>query len=129
MLYTGGKDGTLKYWSQGARGSFDGSQGSAIKVIAVTPDGKKVLTGGADGKVKVWDADAHKLLSTIDADHTGGVTAITISPDGNLFVTGGVDKKVRGWDANGTLLKTVDAHDGAVTTILFRAEPPAAAGK
>jgi WD40 repeat protein len=128
-LYTGGKDGTLKYWSQAAQSSFDGMQGSAITSIVVSSDGKQVLTGGADGKVKVWDTDKHKLLTTIDAGHTGGVTAIAISPDGNLIVTGGADKKICGWSASGTLLKTVEVPDGAVNVILFRKEAMAAPGK
>lgn len=120
-LYTGGGDGSIKYWTlDKGTGQFDGTQGSAIKSMFVLMDGTTLLTGGADGKVKLWDTDAHKAKDngTIEA-HKGAVTAIFASPDGKTIFTGGEDKKVKIWGADGKLIKEIDAHDGTVNAIVY----------
>lgn len=125
MLYTAGADGKIKYWSRGGQGEFDGEQGSAITALYTTPDGKKVISGGSNGKVKIWDAEAHKALITIDDANTGGVLAIVVTPDGKMIATGGADKKIKIWTADGKPLQTVDAHDGAVKAIVYYHEQKA----
>jgi WD40 repeat protein len=126
MLYSGGADGVLKYWSQGAQGAFEGKQGSAVTVIGAFADGSKILSGGADGKVKIWDAESYKEKATIEA-HKGSVNAILVTPDGKLILTGGADKKVKVWSPDGKMIKEVDAHDGAVTAILYKQDKKEAA--
>jgi WD40 repeat protein len=121
-IYTGGKDGKLKYWSQGPNGEFDKKHMGALNAIAVLPDGKKVITGGADGAVMIFDAPEHKHLATVADAHKGGVTALTTTPDGKMILTGGADKKVKAWSADGKVLKEVDAHAGAVKFILYLAD-------
>ncbi len=129
MLYTGGADGTVKYFSRDGMGNFDGGKGAAIAVMALTPDGKKLLTGDADGSVKIWDTGTRKLLSTVKDAHKGGVTALVLSPDGNVIFTGGADKAGKAWDFSGGLQATVDAHEGGTAMLLFvkdKAAKPAA---
>ncbi|HZO87238.1 MAG TPA: WD40 repeat domain-containing protein [Chthonomonadaceae bacterium] len=52
MLYTGGKDGKIKYWSQAAQGTFEGAQGSAVTALAVLPDGKNSSPAGPTARSK-----------------------------------------------------------------------------
>jgi WD40 repeat protein len=116
--YTGGKDGAVKYWSQEAQGDFDGGQGSAVLTMAVTRDGARVASGGADGKVRVWDTATMKAVATIDTGIKDGVTAIAFSADGAVLFVGGADGKGQARDAaTGDLLGQVDAHKGRVTGI------------
>lgn len=120
-LYTADKEGGIKWWTQASgNGDFDGTQGAAITAMANTPDGKMLLTGGANGVIKVWDTDSKKMVAEVGEAHKGGVSAITVSPDGQSVITAGADKKVKVWSAKGKLLKTIEnAHEGGITGIVY----------
>lgn len=121
VTYTGGGEGKIKYWSDGANGEFEGEHGSAITSMAVSSDGMRLLTGGADGKVKVWDTTTHKLVSTLEAGHQKGVTALLLVPGSDLVITGGGDGRGKAFRlGTGEAVKEVDAHEGGVTGIAFR---------
>jgi WD40 repeat protein len=127
-LYTADKDGNIKWWTQDAgSGDFSESQGSAINVITILPDGKKMLSGSADGKIKIWDTDSKKLLGTVDAGHKGGVTAIATDPKGKTIFTAGTDGKVKVWDAETkkNVATVEDAHKDGVTAILYLSDKKA----
>jgi len=129
-VYTGGADGKIKSWSQSAGGSqiFDGDQDSSVTALAATPDGNRLFSGGANGKVKIWNPDSLKQVGDPVIAHEGAVNTIVAAPDGKTFYSGGADKKVKVWSREGKLVKTIDAHDGAVTAIVYLA-PPAKAEK
>ncbi len=69
-----------------------------VFALAVTKEGKTLLTGGSDGKLIAWPAtaDAPKPIRTVTAHH-GWVRAIAVSPDGTQVATCGNDHKVRLW--------------------------------
>ena len=121
-IYSGGTDGILKFWSQGANGEFEGGKHTgAINAIHTLTDDTKVLTGGADGKLLIWSATDHKKLAEVDSKLKGGITAITTTPDGKTIFTAGA-KVVKIWDAAGKLIKTVTAHKGKITAIIYVAD-------
>ncbi len=120
-VYSGGADGTFKYFSQAGQGEFEGAKHTgAVNVITTSADFEKVLTGGADGKLIVWSAADHKKLAVVD---TGlkSIKSVAISADGKHIYTGG-DKVAKVWDATGKELVSVDAHDGVITAILYVAD-------
>lgn len=72
-------------------------------------DGARFATGGADGKVNVFDTSASRLL-TAPAAHPGGVLALVFSADGRELATAGADGKARVSDARtGKALAEFDA--------------------
>jgi WD40 repeat protein/tRNA A-37 threonylcarbamoyl transferase component Bud32 len=71
--------------------------GSSSQVLAVTPDGKRVLSGGMDGAVRVWDPASGTEVGLL-LGHRGPVTVLVVSPDGKLALSGGQDGTVRLWD-------------------------------
>jgi WD40 repeat protein len=56
-----------------------------VSCLAYTPDGAKLLTGGHDRAVKVWDA-AGQELRTLDG-HRRPVVALAVGPGGRFAVT------------------------------------------
>lgn len=60
------------------------------------PVGNRVITGDADGMLRVWHANNGAELLAIKA-HAGAVNAVAVSPDGKRIVSGGADGKVLVW--------------------------------
>jgi WD40 repeat protein len=73
------------------------STGPVISV-ALSPDGRRIVSGSDDNTLRVWDADSGQLIGAL-AGHTDKVTSVAFSPDGHLIVSGGWDNSVRLWDA------------------------------
>jgi WD40 repeat protein len=91
-----------------------------VCAIAFSADGKRFATGGGapteDGEVKVFDAEAFKLVTEIKAGHSDTVFGCAFSPDGKLLATCGADKFVKVWelpteaDKPAKLAKTFEGH-------------------
>ncbi|WNM33421.1 NB-ARC domain-containing protein [Streptomyces sp. Li-HN-5-11] len=90
---------------------------SAVRSVAIAPDGTWLATGGDDKKVRIWDR-ASGTCTTVLTGHRDAVGAVAIAPDGTWLATGGDDKKVRIWDrASGTCTTVLTGHRGAVRSV------------
>src|SRR5262245_30651151 len=58
-----------------------------VRSVAISPDGKRIVSGSDDCTVKVWDAGTGKNLLTLKG-HTASVLCVAISSDGNGIVSG-----------------------------------------
>jgi WD40 repeat protein len=56
---------------------------------AVSPDGSYVVTGSADGRVRVWDRRTGQLIRTSREKHGDWVWAVAVSPDGQYIASAG----------------------------------------
>jgi WD40 repeat protein len=121
-----GGDDTVKVWDLPGPGLFtrkaDVNQGSSV---AISPDGKRIVSGSSDRTVKLWDADTGQVLLTLTG-HTSAVTSVPLSPDGKRIVSGSGDcsqgkplpGEVKVWDAaSGQVLHTFPGH--AVRSVAF----------
>jgi periodic tryptophan protein 2 len=68
-----------------------------INVTGVTSDGSTIISGGEDGKVKVWKRSNGQCFANF-SDHSGGVTGLVCSPHTNAFFTASKDGTCRGYD-------------------------------
>src|SRR5262249_27618217 len=73
-------------------------QGHEREVLALTysPDGRRLVTGGADRVVKVWSSSGVELLTL--AGHTDFVEGLAFSPDGRWLAGAGRGKGIMVWD-------------------------------
>lgn len=58
-----------------------------ITCASWSPDGTKLVTGGRDDLVRVWDSSTGQLLTTLTG-HCGGVFSVSYSPDGTRIASG-----------------------------------------
>jgi WD40 repeat protein len=66
--------------------------------LAFSPSGERLLTGGTDQDVKVWDTATGAEILRLRG-HTGTVTSLVLSPDGQRLVSAGQDRTIRVWEA------------------------------
>jgi WD40 repeat protein len=92
--------------------------GGFVHVVELAPDGARVATGSADGKLAVWDLESGARLLGIDA-HAERLSAAAWRPDGQVLATAGFDGAARLWDAgSGRLLATL-RHDDRVYALAW----------
>ncbi|HBE70945.1 MAG TPA: hypothetical protein DDW52_22595, partial [Planctomycetaceae bacterium] len=78
--------------------------------------GKQIITGGADGTIRYWDADSLLQTERIEA-HSAPVNALVLTPDGKTIVSAGEDQKVKFWDfASGDAQRELD-HTSQVNAL------------
>jgi hypothetical protein len=59
--------------------------------VAFSPDGERIVSGGEDNALKLWDAQTGQEVMTLKG-HTGYVASVAFSPDGKRIVSGSADK-------------------------------------
>ncbi|BAY20275.1 WD-40 repeat-containing protein [Calothrix sp. NIES-2100] len=91
-------------------------QGS-VNSASFSPDGKLIVTAGADNTVRVWDFAGKQVAELIG--HQGNVKSANFSPDGKLIVTASFDGTARIWDISGKQLAELKGHQGNVYSANF----------
>jgi WD40 repeat protein len=85
--------------------------------VLFSPDGKRLISGGSDKLIQVWEMQTGKLERTL-LGHASAVKCGALSADGKTLVTGSTDRTVRVWDVDsGATQKTLRAHADSVDSI------------
>ncbi|MFO0800680.1 MAG: WD40 repeat domain-containing protein [Gemmataceae bacterium] len=80
----------------------------AVACLAISPDGTRAVSGGADRGIVVWDLVARRELRVL-AGHRDRVCCLAFGPDGRKVLSSSLDQTVRLWDVDaGIELKTFD---------------------
>jgi WD40 repeat protein/tRNA A-37 threonylcarbamoyl transferase component Bud32 len=99
QLLSAGADRTVRAWDPRAGGSVELiplANTGYVTAVCACPDGKRVVTAGEDGAVRVWDAATGKWLFALRG-HAGPVLSVGFSPDGKRLASAGEDRTVRVW--------------------------------
>ena len=127
-LATGSFDGTAELWTtDGTPIRTLGRHRGAVLGVAFAPDGTWLATSDEHGPGRVWATEDGTLLYSLDTPldqvsargvYTGAVRAIVIAPDGEWLASGREDGLIQVWAAaDGTLLHTLDGHQGGIDTL------------
>ena len=75
--------------------SFTGHSDS-INCIAISPNGKILLSGSEDSTIHLWNLETGKFLACLE-EHEAGVKAIALTPDGKMLVSASADHTIKLW--------------------------------
>ncbi len=113
LIASGGlNDFVVKVWQVSAAGlellsSLEGHTGD-IEDVAMSPDGKRIISTSMDRTARIWDWEEKRVLHILK--HPWTVFDVDISPDGQEVVTSCRDNRIRIWDAtSGKLLERIEA--------------------
>lgn len=134
-ILTAADNGSVKLWNMSppeAVKSFTLPRSVAVS-LAFSSDGKSALTGADDGRLRLWELPAppepevpptaEELTFGLLREFTGhndAVQAAAFSPDGKLCATAGADRSIHVYQTeSGELVRQLDGHDAAVTSVAF----------
>lgn len=72
---------------------------TVVGAVAISPDGRRIVTGIDNGTAKVWDAENGRELLTIDGSDARLFSSVVFSPDGQRIVTANLDWTAKVWMA------------------------------
>jgi WD40 repeat protein len=95
---------------------------AGVRCVRFSPDGKQVVVGNPQGRIRVFQAETGKLLATMN-EQGHGVLGMAYSPDGKFLATAGMDQAVILWDtASWKKAKSLRGHSGHVLDVAFLKE-------
>jgi len=69
-----------------------------IRTIAISPDGKYIISGSYDRSIKILDFETKQQVHCFENAHDGNIMKVLISSDGRLLVSCAEDKSVKMFD-------------------------------
>jgi hypothetical protein len=88
-----------------------------VECVAVTPDGRYVLSGSDDRTVRVWELATGREVRRFTG-HAGWVRSVAVTPDGKYVVSGSGDNTVRLWElATGKEVRRFTGHGSPVESV------------
>jgi len=68
-----------------------------VRSLAVSPDGKVLVSASDDQTIKFWDLATGRNFRTVKG-HSGPVRCVTFSPDGKRLASASWDRTVKLWE-------------------------------
>jgi WD40 repeat protein len=125
LLYRDLKSGAIVWTARGHRrtlrdvhgNSWESDLGAEVPALTVTRDGTRVVSGGCEGKVQVWDIATGHCIHTLPG-HQHFVMGLGVTPDSAWAVSCSLDKVVCIWDlAAGKPLRLLRGHTEGVWSL------------
>jgi WD40 repeat protein len=122
QVITTSNDTTVRIWDV-ETGNQVGNplegHGSAAIGLAVSRDGRRIVSGDADGQIFIWDAETKDIIGYLSL-HSDRVASICFSPDEQRLVSVSYDGTLKIWNAEtGHLVFNIDDHDDRVLTVMY----------
>jgi WD40 repeat protein len=72
-------------------------QSEEVRCVAISPDGKTLVSGIADNTIRFWDVALGKEWASLTG-HNDKILSLTFSADGKRMASGSADKTIKVWD-------------------------------
>lgn len=120
-LLTGNADGTLRLWKLPLTAASQiAEHADKVPVVAATRDGKRVFSGGADGKLQM-DQPGGDGPPVVFAGQSGPVAALALNGKETIVATGSDTGQIHGWQVtDGATIFAFQGHTGRVTDVAFQ---------
>ncbi len=113
-------DGFVMLWDVGSGRrlrAFKSDEG--IQAVAISPDVRRLATGGYDQMVRIRDLASGKEVHAL-AGHAGTIRGLAFSPDGKRLASASSDRTVRIWDPIfGQEVLVLRGHSGPIEGLAF----------
>jgi WD40 repeat protein len=125
LIAAGGDDKTLRVWTwidQRMKEKLTLETPAGVLSLAFHPKEEKTLvSGGADGVVRVWEVGTKLILKNELKGKYGAVNAVTFSASGNSLAAAYSDGTARTWTFAGKLTERsiLEGHKAAATAVAF----------
>jgi WD40 repeat protein len=122
-LVSAGFDGWAFLWKglPDADGTRLTERSSPMESLAISPDGRTIATGNAEGEVVLWDLGeraARRADRPTQGGHSGSVTGVAYDPTGRWLITADQTGTLRLWGADRSLAPNgVLGQSGAIEGI------------
>lgn len=101
--------------------TLQGHENSVLSV-AISPDGKTIVSSGGDRTIKLWNFATGKQISSLNA-YSQQVNVVAISPDGKTLVSGSDDNTIKIWNlATQKQIRTLTGHSDSVHALAISAD-------
>ncbi|HVS36188.1 MAG TPA: c-type cytochrome domain-containing protein [Gemmataceae bacterium] len=91
----------------------------SVTAAVFSADGRRILSGGDDRTLRLWEADSGKTIQVFRGCE-GGIKSLAFSPDGGRVLSGSADATVRLWDVeSGKDLRDFRKHAESVVDVAF----------
>jgi WD40 repeat protein len=125
LLATGAADGNVRFWDMATsrllKGPLLAEDGDLkhVDVVAFSPDGNMLASGGRSGTIKVWSTESAKLVHTFPPEF-GSVLSLAFSPDSKKLAAGNFSEEIHLWNLEtGKRVKLLTGHVSPVSTVAF----------
>ncbi|MBD2342991.1 WD40 domain-containing protein [Anabaena subtropica] len=125
LLASGSTDRTVKLWRPDGTllQTLEGHT-SAVTNVSFSPDGQTLASASLDQTVQIWHKNPitgkfSQEVAKHPIRHKDWIYSVNFSPDGELLATASKDKTIKIWHRDGSLVKTLKGHQGAVNWVSF----------
>ena len=97
--------------------TFGRKHSAPVTSVAISPDGRYLITGSEDHTAKLWDIASGEELRSF-AGHSDRIYSVAVSPDGRSLITGSKDKTAKLWEIeSGKEVRSFAGHSDAVSSV------------
>jgi WD40 repeat protein len=93
-----------------------------VQACAFSSDGRWLVTGSAEGILRLWDIKSGAMLVEKFAGHEAPIVFLAFTPDGRILISASADKRVKLWDVSTQrVLRTMEV-DAPITHAALSAD-------